>query len=267
MSDYNTGNPVPSIDPRDLDDNATNFDYLMLSDESYVLDRLGIPRKTWSQMERDVAALVAPNLLAFAALNGAADRLSYFTGSGVLALANFTGFARTLLDDTDAPSALTTLGAAPLASPTFTGTPSAPTPAVGTNSTRVATTALIQAEIANKRAWTSWTPTITALAGSFTTVSANGSFVVIMGICHFRANLTFTARGTGTFPFMSLPVNALAGSASWLFQARENAVSGAIGYGFIDGTLDKVYISGASGATLVSADGASISINGSYPVA
>lgn len=38
---------------------------------------------------------------------------------------------------------------AALASPTFTGTPSAPTAAVGTNTTQVATTAFVNAEIAN----------------------------------------------------------------------------------------------------------------------
>jgi len=37
----------------------------------------------------------------------------------------------------------------PLASPTFTGTPAAPTAAVGTNTTQIATTAFVNAEIAN----------------------------------------------------------------------------------------------------------------------
>ena len=37
---------------------------------------------------------------------------------------------------------------APLASPTFTGTPAAPTAAQGTNTTQVATTAMVQSEVA-----------------------------------------------------------------------------------------------------------------------
>ena len=37
---------------------------------------------------------------------------------------------------------------APLASPTFTGTPAAPTAATGTNTTQIATTAFVKAEIA-----------------------------------------------------------------------------------------------------------------------
>jgi hypothetical protein len=40
---------------------------------------------------------------------------------------------------------------APIASPTFTGTPSAPTPVTNDNSTRIATTAMVQASVGAKR--------------------------------------------------------------------------------------------------------------------
>lgn len=45
-----------------------------------------------------------------------------------------------------APAALTALGAAPVASPTFTGDPKAPTPATADNDTSVATTAFVKAQ-------------------------------------------------------------------------------------------------------------------------
>jgi hypothetical protein len=53
---YNTGNAVPSKDPRDLLDNAESFDIRVTSrTERSTLDRLGVPRKTWHGIEQDFA--------------------------------------------------------------------------------------------------------------------------------------------------------------------------------------------------------------------
>src|SRR5690554_1240897 len=51
---YNTGNPIGSADPRDLYDNAKNFDQAINSEAETFVDRLGVPRKTWHAIEEQV---------------------------------------------------------------------------------------------------------------------------------------------------------------------------------------------------------------------
>lgn len=60
MTTYNTGNPIGSTDPRDLYDNAQNFDFALNSlTEAIWLDRFGVGRRTWYGLEVMVADAAA----------------------------------------------------------------------------------------------------------------------------------------------------------------------------------------------------------------
>lgn len=61
--------------------------------------------------------------------------------------ARYTQRSNNLSDVTNVATARTNLGAAPLDSPAFTGTPTAPTASAGTSTTQVATTAFVQAAV------------------------------------------------------------------------------------------------------------------------
>ena len=84
------------------------------------------------------ASIDGSQLTANSVANGSLAQMPAGTLKG-----NNTGATATPTDLT-AAQALSLLGAAPLASPAFTGTPTAPTAAPGTNTTQIATTAFVQ---------------------------------------------------------------------------------------------------------------------------
>ena len=98
--------------------------------------------------------------------------------------------------------------------------------AVGTNK------AFLQADSAqstglkwNYDAWTSYTPTITASSGSFTTVSGTGLYSQIGKAILYRVAITITTNGTAAGNVLfTLPVTAAAND--YVGTGRENAVIG-----------------------------------------
>jgi hypothetical protein len=89
---------------------------------------------------------------------------------------------------------------APLASPAFTGTPTAPTPAAGDNSTKIATTAFVVATLAPPRATvdvTAGTPGSVAIVGTASGIS--GVSIVTVNPPNYSAvRFTFTTAMADT---------------------------------------------------------------------
>jgi hypothetical protein len=66
------------------------------------------------------------------------------------------------------------------------------------------------------RAWTSWTPTITAGSGTITSTTINyAKYIQIGKLVFLKFNITITNNGTGASDVkMSLPVTAISGDLS-----------------------------------------------------
>lgn len=154
-------------------------------------------------------------------------------------------------------------GYALLASPVFTGTPQAPTPGNSTNTAQLATTAFVQSTLI-PTSWTSYTPTLTAVSGSYTTASAIGGYARGSGglVC-FWATATITTVGTGTNPVLGLPFATAASGNNIVITGREVNITGSL--------LQGVVGAGASTMTIwdykntnIAANGTSFQMNGCY---
>jgi len=126
------------------------------------------------------AALVAANLPSLAGRNLDAVRVN--AAANGVEFANVTAAGWALLDDANATAQRVTLGVPPIASPTFTGTPRAPTQTAGNNSTLLATTSFVTT--ANNLKANLASPTFTGTpraptqtAGNNSTLLATTSFV------------------------------------------------------------------------------------------
>jgi hypothetical protein len=120
---------------------------------------------------------------------------SPITGAGTVSLTTPVSVANGGTGAATAPAALTNLGAAPIASPTFTGTPAAPTATPGTSTTQLATTAFAGAAAAAAP-----NQTIT-LSGD---IAGSGTAAITTTLPNVNANvgtfqgITFNAKGQVT---------------------------------------------------------------------
>lgn len=137
---------------------------------------------------------------------------------------------------------------APLASPTFTGVPAAPTATGGTNTTQLATTAFVQGILASP-AFTGTPTAPTATAGTNTTQLATTAFIQAFINMDARTRcggrLTLTSgdpienSGTGSTlyftPFINDLIGLYDGSANWsVMTFAETSISVPVGTGVYD---------------------------------
>lgn len=298
---FNTGNPIPSTDPRDLDDNSQAFDRFLMSTNASEPDRLGELRKTWHQMEQDAEGLVSPNVAALAAAVAAANKGIYFSAASPAAISTYdlTAFVRGLGSSANAAAFRTSIGALNINDTgSYAGSAAKLTAArniaatgdatwsVSFDGSANATAALTLANSGiaagtydrvtvdakgrvtagtNTPAWTAYTPTVTAKTGTFTAASATGSYLVVAGICYLRVKVTVTTVGTGVKPRFTLPVAPLSGTDGYSLPCIEGAINGKHGSASISGSLAEC-VDYANG-DLVTGNGTVINVMAFYPIA
>lgn len=139
----------------------------------------------------------------------------------LLQLANRTSYLKSHVDTLEAALPLK----APLASPALTGTPTAPTPADGDSSTKLATTAFIQALIRGKL-----TKALSGGSITLTAIEAGKGLIVFTGTLSSNAIVDFPAtpgrwvvanRTSGAF---TLQIRASGGTGPMLAQGRNQEV-------------------------------------------
>lgn len=156
-----------------------------------------------------IATLTAAQTLTNKILSGAANTFSNIPQS---AITNLTADLGTLTTNINLKS--------PIASPTFTGTPSAPTAGSGTNTTQIATTAFVQAQYAANHLTGSASldfPSIAAVSQADLTITVTGA---VLGD-------TVTATPNGA-PEAGLVWNAFVSAANTVTIRMSNITAGAI---------------------------------------
>lgn len=143
---------------------------------------------------------------ALAALTSAADTLPYFSGVGEASLATFLAFGRTLVACVDAAAGRTALAAAPLASPSFTGTVHLPITEMDNSALKEVKTISFNGIVDNLTSGAS--KTIDFGAGQYQTISMTASctftFTAPPGPC--TLHLEMIQDGTGGWA-MTLPAS------------------------------------------------------------
>ena len=139
-------------------------------------------------------------LTSISGLTTAADKMIYTSGSDTYAVTDLTSAGRALLDDANASAQRTTLGlvigtdVSAIASPAFTGSPTAPTQSAGDDSTKIATTAYVDAAVTASGGATD----LNGLSDVTITSAASGNLLQHNGSGQF-INVAKSTISVGTF--------------------------------------------------------------------
>jgi hypothetical protein len=171
------------------------------------------------------------------------------TTAGTLTLGGTLAVANGGTGATTAADALTSLGAATLTSPSFTGTPTAPTATVGTNSTQIATTAFVLANAGSGGV------TSVAANGGTTGLTFTGSPITAAGTLSLGGTLAVANGGTGA----ATTAAALTALGAQPVDADLTAVAAISTNGIISrtgaGTVATRTITGSAAITVTNGDG------------
>ena len=85
----------------------------------------------------------------------------------------------------------------------------------------------------NNAAWTTYTPTITATTGSFTTVSATGRYTRVGKLCVTQFTVTITTNGTAAGQVVVTAPFGAAAAVTYMGVVRESNATGNAGYAAI----------------------------------
>lgn len=137
-----------------------------------------------------------------------------FTGGPIVSSGSFTP---ALSSNLQAWHALAPSSKADINSPTFTGTPAAPTAAAATNTTQIATTAYVKSQ-----GYTTNTGTVTsvAISGGTTGLSTSGGPITTSGTVTLAGTLAIANGGTGATS-AGAALTALGGLASSSYTAAD----------------------------------------------
>lgn len=79
----------------------------------------------------------------------------------------------------------------------------------------------------NDGAWTTYTPTVSAVSGSYTTVSATGRYTRIGKLCAVQARVSITTNGTAAVAtIITAPFTSASSSQTYNGSGRENLSTG-----------------------------------------